>query len=66
MELVREGMGRMLQFILLQGTVWEHSSLLGSERKAPYGPSQPRLTLPRAAGMRGLFWKAVNPSNDRR
>lgn len=36
MELVREGRGRMLLSVLLQETVWEHSSLLGSERKAPY------------------------------
>lgn len=26
--------------------------------------SQPRLTQPRAAGRRDLFWKGVNPSND--
>lgn len=36
MEVLRAGRGRMLQFILLQGTVWEYSSLPGSERKAPY------------------------------
>lgn len=36
MELVREGRGRMLLSVLLQETVWEHSNLLGSERKAPY------------------------------
>lgn len=65
MELVREGRGRMLLSVLLQETVWEHSSLLGSERKAPYALLSQSWHWPELQGEETFSGRQSTP-NDRR